>query len=85
MSKTSRWFERFAAWWLVSVVSPVADAIWDAAVWLGLRCWPLYAIRFADFLQMRLVPFLMLDFLAWPVAHSLLRTKLQAEEERGRA
>lgn len=84
MRKISRLLVRPAAWWIVSVVSPVADAFWALAVWLGLRLWPAYAVRLANFLQMRLVPFLLLDFLAWPVAHAYLRAKWKAEE-RGQA
>ena len=70
-----------SAGWILWVVSPVADAFWVLAIWLGLRFWPRYAIRFAEFLQMRLVPFLLLDFLAWPLAKDYLRAKRDAETE----
>lgn len=85
MRNAPNWLVLPAAWWILYIVSPLADAFWSLAVWLGLRLWPAYAVRFANFLQMRLVPFLLLDFLAWPVAHVYLRAKVKAEEERRQA
>lgn len=68
-----------AAWWVVNVVSPPATAIHDPVLAVGKKLWPSHAWQVADFVQMRLVPFLLFEFLAWPIAEDYLRAKWKAE------
>lgn len=68
-----------AAWWILYVVSPPATAIYDPAWKFVDKFWPGYGQRVAGFLQMRLVPFLLLDFIAWPFAKDHLQAKWKAE------
>jgi len=83
MNNFLEWFRRslvlVAAWWILNVVSPPATAIYDP-VWKFVdRLMPGHGERVAEFLQMRLVPFLLLDFVAWPIAKEHLRAKWKAE------
>lgn len=73
---------RSAVWWILRVVSPVAGVVYDLAYWLGSRLWFSHRYPVAEFLQMRLVPFVLLDFLAWPFAIDALRVKLAAEQQQ---
>lgn len=68
-----------AVWWYLNVVSPSATAIYDPVWKLVDQLMPGYGQRVASFLQMRLVPFLLLDFIVWPLAEDYLRDKWQAE------
>lgn len=70
-----------AAWWVLNVVSPPATAIYEPALAVGQKFWPSYAERVAEFLEMELVPFLLLDFIVWPIAEDFLRAKLKAQRE----
>lgn len=83
MNNALVWFHRSAvlaaAWWILNVVSPPATAIYDP-VWKFVdQLMPGHGQRVASFLQMRVVPFLLLDFIAWPLAEDHLRAKWKAE------
>jgi hypothetical protein len=80
MSYSKTLLVHLAVGWILYIVTPIAGAFWSLAIWLGLRLWPVHAVWFANFLQMRLVPFLLLEFLAWPLAYDFLRAKWKAEE-----
>lgn len=83
MSNAFVWLHRSAvlaaAWWILNVVSPPATAIYDPAWRFVDQFIPGHGQRVASFLQMRLVPFLLLDFIAWPLAEDYLRAKWKAE------
>ena len=81
LAKVSGWLVRVSVWWILRVVNPPADASYDLAWSVGRKLWPKYVEQVADFVQVWLVPTLMLDFLAWPFAYGYLRAK--AEREKG--
>lgn len=75
-----------AAWWHVHIVSSISTAIYDPVWSFGKLFWPEHAQRFAGFLELKLLPFLLLDWLAWPVACNYLQAKWQVElDEQNRS
>lgn len=73
-----------AAWWYqrISFVRSVQfDPVWN----LGKRFWPKHAYQVATFLELKLIPFLLADWLVWPIAKDYLQAKWKAEiEEQNR-
>ncbi len=69
-----------AAWWYRRVCFDLLDfdAVWN----IGKRLWPVHAYRVADFITVRLVPFLLLDWLAWLIAEDCIRAQWDIENER---
>ncbi len=70
----------------------VASAWWHQRVCMGLvdydtvwhfvdRFWPSHGQRVAHFVTIKLVPLLLLDWLAWPIAKDYLQNKWRAEDE----
>jgi len=72
------WLQRAAAWWILYMVTPPANVAFDLAWWLG-RYWPQHRQQVADFVQVWVVPSLLLDFIAWPFAYALLKAKAAQE------
>jgi len=80
MSNAQSLLVRPAAWWILYVVSPIAGWAWSLAWFLVGPFSRLRAYRLASFLQMQLVPFLLLEFLVWSLAEDYLRAKLAKEK-----
>jgi hypothetical protein len=68
-----------AVWWELKIVTPSAVAIYDPAWKLIDRFFPEHGQRVASFLQLHLVPFLLFDFIVWPIAEDHLRAMWNAE------